>query len=360
MCLNPVLLPNGREVACRKCWQCIRRKIDDWCGRCIAESRTAAATHLVTLTYGRDRHIDAVDHLQAAVLTYSDVQKFLRSYRDAGFPVRYFVVGEYGSMKGRAHWHALLFWPEKVPEKQLGVRQDDEHWPHGHTFWQRSSPETVRYVCKYIAKEAETEERQYQMGLSRMPPLGDDYFRDLARRHVEAGLAPQDFVYEFADVCDRHGKVIKYTMRGKTRENFLRYFVHGWWERYGDHPPESEIVSSFIDDPSRSESRAELQKQAQRVLDQERAGVRRLGDVTGARPFTGMVRKPNPSDLRRWMDPQRLRFSETLNVWLYTFEGGQGPWYWAKSADGVYGWRARIGADFRPGGIAYEAARNRL
>ena len=125
MCLNPILLPNGQEVACHQCWQCVRRRIDDWQGRCIAESLTSRAAHVVTLTYGRDRRYGAADHLQAAVLTYSDVQRFLKHLRGYGdraakkHPVRYFCCGEYGHMKGRAHWHCLLFWQGEVPDIEL-------------------------------------------------------------------------------------------------------------------------------------------------------------------------------------------------------------------------------------------------
>lgn len=89
MCQSPNKLADGTQVACHECWQCINAQVDDWCGRCIAENRTAVASHAVTLTYGRDISADSVtygdaEHERAAVLTYSDVQKWLKLFRRHG------------------------------------------------------------------------------------------------------------------------------------------------------------------------------------------------------------------------------------------------------------------------------------
>ncbi|WP_221724636.1 hypothetical protein, partial [Ochrobactrum sp. SFR4] len=62
-------------------------KIDDWVGRCVAENKTAIAAHSISLTYGRDEN-DSVDHLHAAWLTYSDVQKYFKRLRKAKYKFR--------------------------------------------------------------------------------------------------------------------------------------------------------------------------------------------------------------------------------------------------------------------------------
>lgn len=343
MCINPVLLPNGQEVACHKCWQCVRNKIDDWTGRCIAESQTAFATRSVTLTYGRDAAIGSVDHLRAAVLTYSDVQKYLRSWRDAGVKVRYFAVGEYGSTKHRAHWHLILFFRGKVPLRPLDQQFMCEHWPHGWSFWQLGSPEAVRYVAKYIAKEVETDERQYHQGLSRLPPLGTEWFEQLAATYVDQRIAPKDLLYSFEHVRDRKGRVIKFRMQGATAENFLRTFVRLWREKYADHEPSSELVEKYLDAVEVRGS----QDEAKRVLAAEKAKAPGYRDHLSVSPFTGFVKKPKQDDLRSWMHPDRLTFDPKLNVWMYNFDGGQRPWYWAKDAGGLYGWRSKIGEEWR-------------
>ena len=80
MCKAPTVLADGTETECRLCWQCRDRKITDWVGRCIAESKTAVGSHAVTLTYGVDAY-GSTDHARTAVLTYSDVQKYLKKWR---------------------------------------------------------------------------------------------------------------------------------------------------------------------------------------------------------------------------------------------------------------------------------------
>lgn len=263
MCLNPSKISDVGFVACRKCWQCLERKVDDWVGRNIAESKTAKGANSISLTYGYDRSTGDVDHLRSSVLTYSDVQKMLKHLRADGYPVRYFVAGEYGSTKGRAHWHILLYWQDRVPEFRL--RKDCylwKYWPHGWSYWDSMSAQSVRYACKYLLKDSEDEHAQMFGPMpSKKPPLGDAYFRHLAEKYVDAGLAPQDLFYSFPDVRRvPHGskartksalmagmKPIQFLMRGKTAENFLEHFGKCWRERYQDEPPASEPFWAYED-----------------------------------------------------------------------------------------------------------------
>lgn len=174
MCVSPGILPNGQLIGCRKCWQCKERRIDDWVGRCIAESKTAKACHFVTLTYGEatedgkdeGTRVGAKDHERTAVLTYSDVQKFMKKVRFDGFKVKYFAVGEYGSLKGRAHWHLLMFWQERVPSLPLMRRIHSKWWadedgkPLGFVRWEKLTNKSVRYAMKYLTKDMEETARQ--------------------------------------------------------------------------------------------------------------------------------------------------------------------------------------------------------
>lgn len=231
MCVNPgkVTGPDGKAytVGCRVCWQCKQVRVDDWVGRCIAERKTAVGAHFVTLTYGADRQIGDIDNIRAAVLTYSDIRKFLAYLRVEGFPVRFFTVGEYGSAKGRAHWHILLFWQDKVPDVE--VRKNffmSKYWQHGWSYWDDLSPETVRYCCKYLAKDMADDQTQYYgPRMSKKPPLGDAYFRDLAHRYVAQGLAPRDLYYGWSDVRRSDGSPVRFLMQGKTADNFLDYYL---------------------------------------------------------------------------------------------------------------------------------------
>lgn len=252
MCQAPGVLSDGTEISCRKCWQCLERKVDDWVGRCIAENKTSSAAHSITLTYGRDEHGNE-DHMRAAWLTYSDVQKFFKRLRFDGYQFRYLVAGEYGSTKGRAHWHLLIFWLGKVPPHELTTsrqnqrRFENKYWPHGFQHWEKPTARSIRYVCKYIQKDIGKDERQGHLSMSKKPPLGDAYFRALAAQYAKQGLAPQDLTYRFPEVKNEKGAPKIFYMSDTTAENFLGYYVEAWKTYQGGHLPNSQLVEAYQD-----------------------------------------------------------------------------------------------------------------
>lgn len=263
MCTQPNLLSDGTLVACRECWQCQERKILDWTGRCIAESKTSTACHSITLTYGRGqsgKNAGKVSHERAHVLTYSDVQKYFKRLRKDGFACSYFVVGEYGGTKGRSHWHAIIFWHGAVPKHEIRTEMYmQEHWHHGFSFWDDVGPASVRYVCKYVQKDLNDAEAQGHLSMSKKPPIGSRYFALRAQKYVDAGLAPQDLFYTFPEAKDREGKKLKFLLGGRSAELFLEEYVRRW-RGYpprgfhgppcpvrGWHYPPSELVEAYED-----------------------------------------------------------------------------------------------------------------
>ncbi|MBB3387281.1 hypothetical protein FHT82_000001 [Rhizobium sp. BK275] len=333
MCLNPVKIADVGFVACRECWQCRETKIDDWVGRNIAESKTAKASHVVTLTYGQDRTTGDIDHIRAAVLTYSDVQKYLKRLRTNGYPPRYFVVGEYGSMKGRAHWHIILYWQGEVPDHKLRENFMEKHWPHGWSYWDKASPEAVRYACKYLLKDPADEEQQGWGPMpSKKPPLGHDYFRWLADEHVQQGLSPQSLFYSFPDVrrINKHvrasgakslrekAKPVQFRMGGKTAENFLGYFLDRWREVYQDDPPRSEPLWAY---------EHKLLEAYLARIEEPRFERKAKGAVPVAAPFEGA----------------RVQFCEKANCY-FTDTGDKRLWY-SFDTDGDAVWHESIRPD---------------
>ena len=313
MCVNPRLLDGGVFVACRKCWQCKSNRINDWVGRCIAESQSAAVTRSVTLTYGPDA-AGRKDHERTAVLTYSDVQKYLKRLRHNGYPVRYFVVGEFGSEKGRAHWHALLFFMNEAPKHDLSVRFDEPHWPHGTSFWEevRDHEAGIRYVCKYIQKDLRDAERQRQVAMSRFPPLGAVYFGGLARRYAEQGISPREPTYHFRDVVDRDGRTIKFRLSRASLDLFIGAFLDHWSRLHGGHPPPSDLLTEYWD------------RQA-RYLPPVYA--------TAFRPGYG----------RPWLKPPQggeVVFSEVYNAWVWL--GPTHTLFWSYDDEGNRAWHGEI------------------
>lgn len=264
MCQTPNTLSDGTQVACHECWQCINARVDDYVGRCIAESKHAVATHAVTLTYGRDDDPESVTygeklHPRAVVLTYSDVQKWLKLFRRHGYPCRYLITGEFGGEKGRAHWHAVIFWQDRVPiipvrdKRFMHQRLDWDTgepvlvrgkpaywWPHGTSFWTEPGYAALRYNLKYVQKDIGAAERQGHFAVSKKPPIGSAYFEQMAIGMVGYGLAPQGsgedragpFTYTMPEAVRSDGERVVFHLRDTSKRRFLDAWFDEWRRRH--------------------------------------------------------------------------------------------------------------------------------
>lgn len=249
MCDDPQQLPNGTTVACRRCKICNANHTYDWVGRCLAEGRTSVACHSVTLTYGRDK--DGIDrHERATVLTYSDVQIWLKRLRNDGYPVRYLIAGEYGTKHGRSHWHGVIFWQQRVPKEiKMYRRYWDKYWDHGHQMWKRPEPSHIAYCCKYIRKDAADPNAQAKFEFSKVPPIGANYFINKARQMVRDGIVPNDRFYSFPEAkVKKTRQPIKFYLRGATWDKFMAAYCWAWEQAhpFEDWPP-SEVVRDWAD-----------------------------------------------------------------------------------------------------------------
>ena len=263
MCVSPNQLNDGTLIGCRKCWQCRERRILDWQGRCIAESKVSVGAYSMTLTYGRGqsgKDQGKKSHPRAHILTYSDVQKFFKRLRRknkrkgiAGYKLKYFAVGEFGSKKGRAHWHVIVFWSEDMPEVPFRENFNWDYWPHGFVYIDDVGPASVRYNCKYLNKDLEDAERQGHLAMSKKPPLGAEYFAQLAQQYVDARLSPQDHFYSFPEALDKEGKKLKFLLSGRSADLFCKAYLTLWREQVGKHYPPSEVIEEYEDRMARGE-----------------------------------------------------------------------------------------------------------
>lgn len=341
MCVNPRTLDNGLLVSCRECWQCRETYISDWVGRCIAEAEDAAATHLVTLTYGGGDHIDA------RVLNYDHVRAYLKKIRSAGYPVRYFCVGEYGSTKGRAHWHMLLFWQGEMPKLteqfmdpteagsdhsiRMNWSYNQYFWPHGHSKYEVAEVSGARYVMKYMQKDFRDPENDAEYGMSSHPLLGWRYYKRLAKQYVDQQLAPQDKLYRFRDVRTKQDRPVEFYMSRNVWLFFCQQYLLEWRSQYGDaHRPTSPMLDDYED------------LIAKRVRDA----------VEPALEMAPHMREP----LKPWVCPRTGRryhdgdtqapvgWSTTLQAWYYPAEPEVGVpvLFWSFNDSGEPAWQSVI------------------
>lgn len=341
MCISPVTLPDGKTVACHECWQCREQAIDDWVGRNIAESRTAKWSRAVTLTYGRSKLRGEVLHERAIVLTYSDVQKWIKLLRFHGFPVRYFVTGEFGSLNGRAHWHVMLYGSGDMPEHQLDADYfQGGHWEHGWSFWTNPSHEAIRYNCKYILKDQGDDQKQGHLAMSKKPPLGALYFERLARQYVDQGLAPQDLFYTFPEVlrykADGSVEKRRFRLKARSAELFLDAYLASWRDK---RPGKPRPVSPLLD--------AWERYGLVNVPDEERAEELRIADIEEREAEAEFmqrlaipdVSKPEVDERFSWMPASKIVWDNVARAWRAPWHDGREVHWKYHSAQGRYRWR---------------------
>lgn len=213
---TPVRIP----VPCRVCPICRMRRVNDLVGRALCEASTSTWTLTLTLTYapgsgGYEREIFP-----------PHFQNFVRKLRSKS-PLRYLAVGEYGSLRGRAHFHVILFGTTdarpNIPDKE---NTHIKAWPHGHVYADWSGDRSaIRYCLKYVLKDQnELTPRRLPLwvSMSKKPPLGAAYFEARAKQFAEWGILPTSWLYE-----PPGGDGRKYNLTGVTRINYLRDIVRG-------------------------------------------------------------------------------------------------------------------------------------
>lgn len=248
MCLTPVRLKNGTHVACRGCRICRSNRLNDLVGRCIAEQAVSDEVFAVTLTYGGG------DIPAATILYYRHVQLMLKLLRRDGYCVRYICAGEYGTEKGRAHWHIILFFDGKGPDVQIEANVQWKYWPHGHCYFQHPDYRGFRYALKYALKSESSGPAVKSVSMSKKPPLGHAFFMQLASDLVKKRLPVHSPEYSFAHIHDRNDRARRYWLQGRMREMFLERYCELWFEAYGVEPPWTDfLLEKYLDPIARRE-----------------------------------------------------------------------------------------------------------
>lgn len=253
MCIKPntIFLPrgNGYEktlVPCRHCWACRKNKVDDLIGRMLCESSTASWSNFYTLTYD-DRKIVSPKQIQTIVKR--DFQNFIKSVRFAGHDVRYMAAGEFGTRKGRSHFHVILCGKgNTLPvSKYWNGKNALEHWPWGHVDIEECNENTIRYVAKYLTKgkahyvEQSAAPHDEWVTYSKKPLLGADFIFLKAERQAEMKVFPQTMNYSPPGARNN----ARYTFYGKAQ--FLYYdFLHAMWPEMHKAPKSEWAENAYL------------------------------------------------------------------------------------------------------------------
>ncbi|MEP3530113.1 MAG: hypothetical protein ABJN39_20230 [Sulfitobacter sp.] len=200
-----------QSIPCGSCWRCNANRVNDFVGRSLCEASVSDWTVALTLTY---RHRD---DLADVVLTPPHFQQFIKNMRNTGHKIRYLAVGEYGSLRGRAHFHCILFGKGKKPKIPQKTNTHIDQWDHGFVFADWGTDEkALRYVCKYLLKNEE--KGNYWFTLSKKPPLGHEWFQRKAVKAAKLGVLPSTF--EYLPPGGHKGR--PYLMSRATRRDYLQ------------------------------------------------------------------------------------------------------------------------------------------
>lgn len=154
-CVSPVYLPNQSIwVPCGKCNFCLKSKRAAWSHRLYQELKGAESAAFVTFTYADENLVYDVGSKEPGLekTHMQDMLKRVRYYeaKRGRKSARYYLVGEFGGVFGRPHYHALLF---NLHQDTLGKISDI--WGKGHVHHGKVEPASIAYVSGYVINKVD-------------------------------------------------------------------------------------------------------------------------------------------------------------------------------------------------------------
>lgn len=145
------------EVPCGYCHSCQKSQNNQYRLRLMYEIREplppGSVNLFVTLTFD-DVHLEKfADDPNRAVRLFLD-----RMRKRYGKQVRHWFIGEYGTLKGRPHYHGIIFGaPSEIVSSPYGRHPGqnlelESVWQYGFVFVGSVTDETCAYITKYLTK----------------------------------------------------------------------------------------------------------------------------------------------------------------------------------------------------------------
>lgn len=140
-------------VPCGKCPDCLKRRTSVWSYRLRKEEERSVSSLFVTLTY--DTTLVPISPNGFMTLCKRDVQLFFKRLRKLHPPqlppIKYYIVGEYGSQRKRPHYHAIIFNANEFDILKAWV-DPFEKTPIGQVDIGTVTGASIGYTVKYINK----------------------------------------------------------------------------------------------------------------------------------------------------------------------------------------------------------------
>lgn len=198
-----ILLP------CGQCLECRTRYAAQWADRIILEARYHEQSYFITLTYKDEFVPSVVDENGNTNYTLAPkhLQDFIKRFRrqqeyHVGVKLRFYAVGEYGSLRHRPHYHIIVFGAvlddlRYIGQSKVGtpLHTSDtilELWhKQGRVEVEPLSWESACYTARYTVKKLGKAETDFydKLGIvpeftrmSLKPAIGAQYLEDNMER----------------------------------------------------------------------------------------------------------------------------------------------------------------------------------
>lgn len=132
---------DGFQFPCGQCTNCKINKRREWQARLLLEAACHENGVFLTLT--------TADAGTPHVLNKKYLRDFFASLRTYYPALRYYGVGEYGTLTGRGHYHAHIFSNVVVAPIRIS-----EAWPFGRIHYGDTEPASLDYVLGYLLKDS--------------------------------------------------------------------------------------------------------------------------------------------------------------------------------------------------------------
>lgn len=138
-------------VSCGKCIICKLRRVNDWVLRLGLEAERSRSALFVTLTYKNENLTKTQRNL--STLVKKDLQKFFKRLRKitGQKDIKYYAVGEYGSITKRPHYHAIIF---NATEKHIDQAWTLNKKTIGIVHYGSVNRNSIAYTAKYMDKQS--------------------------------------------------------------------------------------------------------------------------------------------------------------------------------------------------------------
>lgn len=174
------VLPRGGlekvPVPCGRCPPCKLRRVNGWVFRLLQEEKRSTSAYFLTLTYDTSS-VPITEH-GFMTLSKTDLQKYFKRLRkiDSG-TIKYYAVGEYGSLNNRPHYHAIIFGVSNP--SNFSAAWALEGLSLGAIQIGTVTGNSIAYTLKYIDKPSKSfrhsrDDRQKEFSLM-SKRLGDNY-----------------------------------------------------------------------------------------------------------------------------------------------------------------------------------------